>query len=377
MRHRLMLTVSLGVLLAAPLRADDWPCFHHDAQRTGATAESFAPHELTVAWSVMLDDESIDGSPAVASGQVFVGTATGKIVCVAADSGAKRWEFLTGGAVVSAPAVADGRVFAGSADRCLYAVSAADGKLLWRVKTRRPVTAPPLCLGGCVYFGSGDGVFRCVGASDGQTRWEVQEAGEIRAGAAGDDGVIYYGDDTGNVVARACSDGKRLWSVHLAGAIVAAPALIKGKLLVPVMSGTALSPPPTPCLTVLDSTNGQQLWALTRGSSVLHTPVADDENVYFATVSGYLSDTELFACRLSDGSEVWKQRLGGVADSSPLLAGTCLMFGNHDRNFYVVDKVGGKTLQALDLGAKMYCSPALSNGSIYIGAQDGKLYCLR
>lgn len=377
MLHRLTILGVLALLSLTPVRADDWPYFHHDAQRTGLSTEALPSHDLAVAWAVQIDDESVDTSPAIVGGQVFIGTATGKIVCVAADTGAKRWEVQTGGAVASSPAVAGGRVFAGSADRCLYALAASDGKLLWRVKTRRPVTAPPLCLGDAVYFGSGDGVFRCVGANDGTTRWEARETGEICAAAAAAEGRVYYGDDTGTVVARACTDGKLLWSVHLSGSIVAAPMLAGGKLVVPVMSGTALSPPPTQCITVLDPKSGQQLWALTRGSSVMQTPVADEQNVYFATVSGYLSDTELFAYRLADGTEAWKQKLGGVADSSPLLTGGCLMFGNHDRNFYVVDKASGAIIQTLPLGAKMYSSPALSNGSIYIGAQDGKLYCLR
>ena len=158
---------------------------------------------------------------------------------------------------------------------------------------------------------------------------------------------------------------------------MAAPTIRGARLIVPVMSGTALSPPPTPCLTVLDTTSGAQLWAVVKGSSVLQTPVADEQYVYFATVSGYLSDTELFACRLEDGAEVWKRRLGGVADCSPVLAGDSLLFGTHDRNFYVVDKASGVIAQTLPLGGKMYSSPALSGGAIYIGAQDGKLYCLR
>ena len=112
-------------------------------------------------------------------------------------------------------------------------------------------------------------------------------------------------------------------------------------------------------------------------SSVMHTPVCDGTNVYFATVSGYLSDTELLALRLDDGTEVWKKRLGGVANSSPLLAGDMLLFGNHDGSFYAVDKTTGTIAQTLPLEGKMFSSPALSNGSIYIGVQGGTVVCLK
>ncbi|MHB8994267.1 MAG: beta-alanine-activating enzyme beta-propeller domain-containing protein [Armatimonadota bacterium] len=373
----LLAALVLLCLLLAPAGAQDWPTFHGDAARNGVAGALPNSGELSVAWAVKLDEESVDSSPAVVAGRVYVGTATGRVVCVTAQKGEKVWEAVTSGAVVSSPTVADGRVFVGSVDRCIYALSADAGKVLWRVRTRRSVVASPLYVAGRIYIGSGDGVFRCLDAATGKTVWEAKEQSEISATAAAADGSVFYGDEAGNFLARSCADGKLSWSVQLSGSIVAAPLVSAGKVLVPVMSRTALSPPPTPCLTVLDVATGNQLWALTQGSSVLHTPVADDQNVYFATVSGYLSDTELLARRLVDGTEVWKKRLGGVVDSSPVLAGQHLMFGGQDCSFYVVDKADGNVTQALPLQAKIFSSPAVSEEAVYVGAQDGKLYCLR
>jgi eukaryotic-like serine/threonine-protein kinase len=373
----LLAALVLLCLLLAPAVAQDWPTFHGDAARSGVVGSRPTSGQLSVAWAVKLDEESIDSSPAVVEGRVYVGTATGRVVCVTAQKGEKVWEAVTSGAVVSSPTVADGRVFVGSVDRCVYAFSAAGGKLLWRVRTRRPVVASPLYTAGRIYIGSGDGVFRCLDAATGRMVWEAKEQAEISATAAAAEGNVFYGDEAGNFLARSCADGKLLWSVQLSGSIVAAPLVYAGKVIVPVMSRSALSPPPTPCLTVLEASTGKQLWALTQGSSVLHTPVADEQSVYFATVSGYLSDTELLAHRLADGTEVWKKRLGGVVDSSPVLAGQRLMFGGQDCNFYVVEKADGNVAQALPLQAKIFSSPAVSDGAVYVGAQDGKLYCLR
>jgi outer membrane protein assembly factor BamB len=377
MTVKFTLCVLLLSAFALGAGAEDWPTFHRDAARTGVSAEPWTKTALAVAWSVRLDDESVDSSPAVVGDNVYVGTASGNVFCVKASDGAKVWEATTGGAVISSPAVGAGVVVIGSADRCLYAFDTATGKLKWQVRTRRPVVAPPLLLEGKVYCGSMDGTFLCVRADTGEQIWSERERGEIGAGAAAAGDQIYYGTEAGDVVARSAADGKLSWTIHLAGGIVAALMIAGDKLIVPVMSGTALSPPPTQCITVLDRTTGKQLWALTKESSVMQTPVADDQFVYFATVSGYLSDTELLACRLTDGVLAWKVRLGGVADSSPLLSGLCLMFGNHDGNFYIIDKRNGGLWQGLPLKAKMFSSPALSEGAIYIGAQDGKLYCLK
>lgn len=365
------------VLLAAgAVGADDWPTFHRDNSRSGLSADSLAGTP-TPGWATVLDPESVDASPAVVGGRVYVGTAGGSICALAADTGAVVWRTTVGGAVVSSPSVAGGLVVVGSADRCLYALDAAEGKVRWRVRTRGPVVASPLVVGNLVYCGSMDGRFRCLRLATGETVWQTTDGGGISGGAAEADGIIYYGDEAGHILARQAADGKRVWGQQVQGSVVASPVVRGNMLIVPVMSATALSPPKTDCLMVCDRATGRQIWAHSKQSSVLHTPVADDTYVYFATVSGYLSDTEFWACRLADGLVLWKIRLAGVADSSPLLTGTWLVFGNHDGSLYLVDKATGRVAGTVPVGAKMYSSPALSGGRLFIGAQDGRLHCLQ
>ncbi|MCE5238176.1 PQQ-binding-like beta-propeller repeat protein [bacterium] len=374
---RLLPILSLMLLAITPLPAEDWPTLHRDGARSGVSGETWAPRNLQVAWSVAADEESVDASPAVVGGRVFVGTAGGAVVCLSAADGAIVWRAQTGGAVMSSPAVAGDRLFVGSADRCLYAFSLADGKRLWTVRTRGAVVASPLVVGDRVYCGSMDGTFRCLSAADGKELWRTREQGGVSAGAASAGDLVYLGDEAGNVVARAGSDGKAAWSTKVAGGIVAAPCVVGEQLIVPVMSPTALSPPEIRCLLVLDRHTGNEVWSCKRASSVMHTPVCDGTNVYFAVVSGYLSDTELLALRLSDGVEMWKRRLGGVADSSPVLAGGVLLLGTHDANFCVVDKDTGTITQALAMEGKMFSSPALVDGHLYIGVQGGRVVCLK
>lgn len=364
------------LLLVGAASADDWPAFRRDCARTGVSPEPWVKTALQVAWTAQVDAESVDASPAVAGDRLYVGTATGLAVCLSTADGSVIWKTQTGGAIMSSPTVADGRVFMGSADRCLYAFDAADGKRLWRVRTRGTVVAPPLVVGDRVYFGSMDGTFRCLNAADGGELWRVS-GGPVSGAAAAAGELVYYGDERGSIFARACSDGKAVWELQVSGGIVASPVIVGSRLLVPVMSPTALSPPNIKCLLALDSATGVEAWSLTKGSSVLHTPISDGTNVYFATVSGYLSDTELIALRLADGSEVWKRRLGGVADSSPAMAGNILLFGNHDTNFYMVSREDGSIVQSLPLEGKMFSSPAISDGSVYIGLQGGRVVCLR
>jgi len=363
------------VLVAGGAAGDDWPMLRGDIHRSG-TAGTVSAASLEVAWAAELGS-SVDSSPAVVDGKIFVGTADGAVFCLDEADGAVIWEAQTDGCVVSSPAVHDGTVYVGSVDRCLYAFDAQSGNMLWRVRTWRPVVASPLVFAGRVYFGSMDGSFKCVEAGTGKPVWE-QQGGPVSGAAAADEaGVVYYGDEDGNFRARDAATGTKIWTAKVTGGVVTAPLVTDTAVVVGVMSPTALRAPKIKYLLAFDKSSGRELWAKTGQSSVLHTAAADDDTLYYATVSGYTSATALFAVRLSDGKELWKVSLGGVADSSPALSGRYLLFGNHDSRFHVVDKSNGRNVRSINIGAKLYSSPAVVDGRVYFGAADGKLYCLK
>ena len=375
--HRLY-TIALASALvasASSIALADWPTFRGDAARTGIAHEA-VPDALRIAWSRQLG-ESVDSSPAVANGRVYVGADNGFLYCLDADDGSELWRAATGGAIVSSPALGEGIVYVGSVDRCLYAFSITDGAQLWRVRTRKPVLAPPLVYAGRVYFGSMDGTFRCVDAIDGKPLWQLQASPISGAAAADTGGTVYFGDYSGAAYALDAATGTQVWKAQLKGSIIAAPLSISGKIIVGVMGPTALTIEKIKYLVALDATTGAEAWSQFEGSSVLHTPVADEKAVYFGIVSGYTSNAELHAVDLATGKQLWKRKLGGVTDSSPILVGDRLLFGLHDNRLHIVRTDNGNDAASVDMGAKLYSSAACTGGKVYIGAGDGKLYCLQ
>jgi len=63
----------------------------------------------------------------VSGGYVYVGSLDHKVYCLNAATGAKVWEYETGGDVASSPAVSGGYVYVGSYDNRVYCLNAADG----------------------------------------------------------------------------------------------------------------------------------------------------------------------------------------------------------------------------------------------------------
>lgn len=77
---------------------------------------------------------SINSSPAVFAGHVFVGTEDGTVYSLSAESGCINWTFKAPATVRTAPVVdaADRLVFFGDVDGRVYAVAAETGKLVWQ-----------------------------------------------------------------------------------------------------------------------------------------------------------------------------------------------------------------------------------------------------
>ena len=91
---------------------------------------------LLVKWS-STTGASIDSSPAVMKGVVYIGSNDGKVYALNAKTGAELWSFTTGGYAIPSPAVANGVVYAGSYDYNVYALNAKTGAKLWNYTDRR------------------------------------------------------------------------------------------------------------------------------------------------------------------------------------------------------------------------------------------------
>jgi hypothetical protein len=93
--------------------------FHHDPTHVGYSM-SAAPSTNQTLWNYTTGD-TVDSSPAVCDGVVYVGSQDDKVYALNATTGKQVWNYTTGGEVYSSPAVANGVVFVGSEDDKVYA----------------------------------------------------------------------------------------------------------------------------------------------------------------------------------------------------------------------------------------------------------------
>jgi polyvinyl alcohol dehydrogenase (cytochrome) len=174
----LVLVASLGIAggarasggcSAAVVPGGDWPSYGHDLANTRTQPDEHAigasnVATLRMAWGAGLDafgaTGTINSTPAVANGCVYVGTDTGDIVALNADEGVLAWKKKVRGGVFSV-AVSGGAVYAlVNQLNQPYAIAfdAASGEKLWEsasigVYPGYRTNASAVVTGGLLFFG--------------------------------------------------------------------------------------------------------------------------------------------------------------------------------------------------------------------------------
>jgi eukaryotic-like serine/threonine-protein kinase len=179
--------------------------------RTGAERWRYATEGASLASQRYgYDRRSIQSSPAVAGGTVYVGSRDGHLYALGASDGTLKWRYAHDATswAISSPAVRDSVVFEGSSDaHFFHAIRAGDGTELWRVETDHSVWSSPVVAGSLVYMaegaydGAGLGAIHALDAATGEERWSYRTGGGVLSSPAVGDGMLVVGSDDGGVYA--------------------------------------------------------------------------------------------------------------------------------------------------------------------------------
>ena len=212
----------------------------------------------------------VRGSPAVDASRVYVGAADGRVYAFDRASGGVRWKFDTEGVklnsgdfgydrrtVQSSPSVSNGTVFVGARDGWIYALDASTGAERWRFDHKISwINTSPAVVDGIVYAGSSDAQFvQALDAASGRELWRTTTGTTWSSPSVAGD-VVYSGDGQGRLHALDRKSGKLLWSFR---------------------TGSTVHSSPTPAgdLVFVGSTDGG-VYALRTGTAAVHRAVFFD-----------------------------------------------------------------------------------------------------
>ena len=198
----------------------------------------------TVRWSYRTGGR-VRSSPAVEGGTVFVGAQDGVVYALDLATGALRWRHETEGhslvsarfgydrrTIQSSPAVVGGAVYIGARDGFLYALDRATGRRRWRNDHRISwVNSSPAVAAGLVVAGSSDGHFvHAVDTATGEERWRHQTTGTVWSSPSTDGRLVYVGEGDGTVYALDLRTGAEAWRYRAGARVFSSPTPADGAL---------------------------------------------------------------------------------------------------------------------------------------------------
>lgn len=170
--------------------------------------ESLAGRRLGRVYAQTYD---ITGDAVLSGGTLYAGTAAGRTVAMAAESGARIWSADEG--AMAPPVVAGGSLFVVSDEARLVRLDAATGAVVWSValpyfqaekpKRHKAIHAHfgPVLAGGRLWVASSDGFLRGFSALDGALQAEVALPGGAASQPAVAGGTLYVVTRKGQLLA--------------------------------------------------------------------------------------------------------------------------------------------------------------------------------
>jgi outer membrane protein assembly factor BamB len=253
----------------------------------------------------------------------------------------KRLWVHNGGALLEFPPVINGdHLFQLADNGMLEAISKRTGHTFWNRRLGSLSASSPAVVGNTVYAtvlarksGIKKGLIAAVNSSTGAIRWSRELPSPSESSPLIDHGMVFFGSQNGTVYALNIHNGNPIWTYHAKGAVKASPTLKEGKLYFGDYSGH---------LQAISEQTGRRLW-----------------------ISG------------SEGALLGS----GTFYSTAAVVYGRVFLGNTDGRIYAYDASTGKLDWAVQTGAYVYASPAVTNApglgpTIYLGSYDGTFYAL-
>ncbi len=168
-------------------------------------------------------------------------------------------------------------------------------------------------------------------------------------------------------------NGHVVWSRRLGQLSASSPAVTANTVYVTILSSGHADKPGR--VVALNSANGAIRWIRSLPSPSESSPLLDHGRVFFGSQSGIV-----YALNDRTGAVIWTYHAGGAVKASPSLAGGALYFGDYSGRLQAVSESTGRRLWisqsegALLGSGTFYSTAAVIYGRVFLGNTDGRVY---
>ncbi len=369
--------LALCLYVSAPTLADN-TMYRGGSGLAGAYAEKVSL-PLVLDWRYTTSYAPYNTSSPAVVGDTAYFAGGNRIYAVNTDSGALRWRFPQdqplSTLIASSPAVVNDMVYFGGLDGKLYALHADSGRQAWAFDTRSTIGSSPTIVDGNIYFGSGDGKLWAIDAKTGEvgSAWKggVKSSDEITGAPAVANGFVYALSLDQVLHAIGSATGKERWQQRLPASVLNKSPVAVGDYVF-VANGSNIH-----CFT---GRSGVLKWVQNLNSDVSVTPAISDEGIFLVTNDGRVRSYET-----RTGRPRWKvePKLDFDVIAPPTLSGSTLLIGTTQGAVYAIDTKSGaikwtyrlapssNNTETIAQTASVAAAPVVSNGTVYVVADDG------
>lgn len=201
----------------------------------------------------------------------------------------------------------------------------------------------------------------------------------LEASPAVRDSTVYIGSLRDHLYAIDARTSEEKWRSDSTGFFRSSPAIVNGTVYVGNEDRH---------LYALNAENGAMQWRHETSGPVFSAPAVVDTTVYVGSIDlgGYgdsafakesvTSESRLYALDAETGTKRWVFRTGGGVRSSPAVVDGTVYVGSWDGHLYAVDAKTGKEVWRFKTGGKVYTTPAVAGGRVYFGSNDNHVYAV-
>jgi outer membrane protein assembly factor BamB len=190
--------------------------------------------------------------------------------------------------------------------------------------------------------------------------------------------TLYWMNDGGWVKDVDAVNGKQVWQTHVGNLAAASPALDvhDGLLYVPVLS-THGSSPGNGRFVALSMKSGRVAWSIPIRAGTESSPMVWGKSVYFGDQGG-----DLYSVNARNGHVNWTYHASGAVKGGPAYANGRVYFGDYAGRAYCLNAGNGHQVWAVSTNGasfgfgsgNFYSTPAVAFGRVYMGNTDGRVY---
>jgi outer membrane protein assembly factor BamB len=222
-----------------------------------------------------------DGSGEGEKGErILVGSYDNKMHCLAGSDGKPLWAHATTSPINGSAAIADGQVIFGGCDKAIHILNAADGVEIARIDTGAILAASPVVSGKKAYIGNLGKQFLCLNLETRKLDWTFKgPAGEIHSTAALANGFIVFGCRDNRVYCLDRKTGEKIWAFAARDCVDSSPTIADSRVVVGCDDGT---------LYELNLADGKMLRSFEIGQPIASSPAVSGEVIVVGCDDGWV-----------------------------------------------------------------------------------------